>query len=79
MDRLMEVDPLLLILRNDIYIRIDSLSSPPDRIIGHVRQILKSFGSDEQILILHRVRAVGAYANAIEKELSTKLSREEKT
>jgi|APFre7841882724_1041349.scaffolds.fasta_scaffold237499_2 tRNA pseudouridine-54 N-methylase len=71
MDRLVEINQLALILRGDVFVRLTLPDPPPvDVLRSHIREIVKTMGAEEKKLALLRAKALGAYAIAMEKELS---------
>ena len=73
MEHFTAIDPLALILRSDIYVRLTLPDPPPIEVLReNIREALKNMTTDERNRALVHVRAVQAYANAVERELSGK-------
>ncbi|HVM81028.1 MAG TPA: hypothetical protein VMU06_18550 [Stellaceae bacterium] len=71
MDQYVAIDPLALLLRPDIYIRLHLPDPPPPDIwIAQVRAIVKTMTSAERQAALTRAKALGTYANALAKEIA---------
>ena len=66
------VDPLSLILDNEIYVQLKTLVDPPPLgvLAAQVRQRVRTMGREEKRLALVRVRGILAYARALEQELT---------
>jgi hypothetical protein len=62
------IDPLALILSSELFVRITTPDPPPDPV--YIRDLVKALDPEQKRLALTRVKALSAYANALEKELS---------
>jgi hypothetical protein len=62
------IDPLALVLSHKVYVDIHLPDPPPDPV--YIRDLVKALDPEQKRLALTRVKALGAYANALEKELS---------
>ena len=71
MDHLVAIDPLALILRSDIYVKLTLPDPPPELSVG-IREIAKGMGAQEKQAALARVRALSKYCAAMEKELAAR-------
>jgi hypothetical protein len=68
---ILAVDPLALILSNEAYIRLTLPDPPPDEVIAtRVKQVVARLKPEEKARALAGAKALGAYANALEKALS---------
>jgi hypothetical protein len=66
------IDPLALILTNEAYVRLTLPDPPPiDVLVKQMRQVAGQLKADEKKVILARARMLGAYANAMERALTT--------
>ena len=61
------IDPLALILSNDLYVRINLPRPPPD--LAALRELVRSLDATEKKLALERTRQLGEYAKTLEKAL----------
>ncbi len=67
------IDPLALILRSDIYVRLTLPDPPPPEVLReNIREAVKGMSPEERTRALSHVRSVVAYASAVEKELTGK-------
>jgi hypothetical protein len=64
---LVAIDPLALILSNDVFVKINLPRPPPDPVA--LRELVKSLGASERKGALERTRRLGEYAKAMEKAL----------
>jgi phage replication-related protein YjqB (UPF0714/DUF867 family) len=66
------VDPISLILDNELYVQLKTLPDPPPPgvLAAQVRQRVRTMGREEKRLALARVRGFLAYARALEQELT---------
>ena len=64
---LVAIDPLALILSNDVFVRINLPRPPPDPVA--LRELVKSLDARERKVALERTRWLGEYAKALEKAL----------
>lgn len=70
-ERFMAIDPLALILRPDIYVRLhlpDPL--PMDAVREQVQGAVRGLNANERKTALLRVRVLTAFAHALERELA---------
>lgn len=66
------IDPLALILSSAAYIRLTLPDPPPDEVISaQMKQVAAQLKGDERKQALARARVLGAYANALQRALST--------
>jgi hypothetical protein len=61
------VDPLALILSNEVYVKINLPRPPPD--LAALRELVKGLDATERKHALDRARGLQQYANALEKVL----------
>lgn len=61
------IDPLALILSNEVYVKINLPRPPPDP--AALRELVKGLAAGEKKLALERARGLGEYAKALEKAL----------
>jgi hypothetical protein len=65
------IDPLALILSNEVYVRLTLPDPPPDEVISaQMRQVAAQLKGDERKQALAKARILGAYARGMEKALS---------
>jgi hypothetical protein len=65
------IDPLALILSGQVYVRLTLPDPPPiDELNAHIHELVGEMGSEETRYALARAKALGAYARALEDELS---------
>jgi len=71
MDHIVQIDPLALLLRNDIYVKL-TLPDPPhvDVLKSQICELVRTMGHEEKKLALSRAKALSVFANAMEKEIS---------
>jgi hypothetical protein len=74
------IDPLALILRHDIYVRLTLPDPPPVEVIeAQIRQLVKTMSPNERKLALTQVKAFRTvYARILERELSTAERRQKR-
>jgi len=64
------IDPLALILRGDIYIKLTLPDPPPIEVLrARIEQLVRTMKPDERKQALERVRAFKDYQNVVEQEL----------
>jgi hypothetical protein len=61
------IDPLALILSDDVYVKINLPRPPPDP--AALRELVRGLTAGEKKLALERARGLGEYAKALEKAL----------
>ncbi len=61
------IDPLALILSNEVYVKINLPRPPPD--LAALRELLRSLDASQKRLALERTRQLDAYVKAVEKAL----------
>ena len=61
------IDPLALILSNEVYVKINLPRPPPD--LAALRELLRGLDGSEKKLVLERARQLGEYVKAVEKAL----------
>jgi hypothetical protein len=61
------IDPLALILSNDLYVKTNLPRPPPD--LAALRELVRSLDATEKKLALERTRQLGEYAKTLEKAL----------
>jgi hypothetical protein len=61
------IDPLALILSNEVYVKINLPRPPPD--LAALRELVKGLDANEKKLALDRARGLEQYAKALEKVL----------
>ena len=66
------IDPLALLLRNDVYVRL-TLPDPPPIDLRQVRESLSKMTISEKQEALTRAKALTAYAAAMEKEIAAEV------
>jgi hypothetical protein len=64
---LVAIDPLALILSNDLYVKINLPRPPPD--LAALRELVKDLSASDRKLALDRARGLGEYARALERAL----------
>jgi hypothetical protein len=64
---LVAIDPLAIILSNDLYVKINLPRPPPD--LAALRELVKGLTASEKKLALDRARGLGQYAKALETAL----------
>ena len=64
---LVAIDPLALILSNEVYVKINLPRPPPD--LAALRALVKGLGASEKKLALARAKGLGEYAKALETAL----------
>jgi hypothetical protein len=71
MDRILAIDPMALLLREDIYVKLHLPYPPPGDVVGtEIREIVKTMQPEARKQALTRVKALGAYVNMLQKELA---------
>ena len=65
---LVAIDPLALILSNEVYVKINLPRPPPD--LAAVRELLSGLDASQKTLALERTRQLGEYVKVLEKALS---------
>ncbi len=61
------IDPLALILSNEVYVKINLPRPPPD--LAALRELLRRLDASQKKLALERTRQLDAYVKAVEKAL----------
>jgi len=61
------IDPLALILSNEVYVKINLPRPPPNS--AAIRELLRGLDASEKRLALERTRQLGEYVKALEKAL----------
>lgn len=73
MEHYTAIDPLALILRSDIYVRLTLPDPPPIEVLReNIREALKGMTPEERGRALTHVRTVINYAQTVERELAGK-------
>jgi hypothetical protein len=71
--QLLAVDPLSLILSPSVYVRLTLPDPPPFEVLtSHFRELVRSMDGSERKQALARAKALGAYAEALQKALSSR-------
>jgi hypothetical protein len=71
MDQYVAIDPLALLLRSDVYVRLHLPDPPPPDVwVAQIRGIIKTMSSAERRAASGRAKALVAFANVLEKELA---------
>jgi hypothetical protein len=64
---LVAIDPLALILSNEVYVKINLPRPPPD--LAALRELVKGLTASDKKLALERTRQLSEYAQVLEKAL----------
>ena len=64
---LVAIDPLALILSNEVYVKINLPRPPPD--LAALRELFRGLDGSEKKRALERTRQLGEYVKAVEKAL----------
>lgn len=73
------IDPLALILSNEVYVRLTLPDPPPFEVIrSYARAMARSASAAEKRQALNRARVLRAYVEAVEQELGTPVTQMQK-
>jgi hypothetical protein len=71
MERIVAIDPLALLLRHDIYVRLTLPDPPPPEVLkAGIREAINKMSVEERRVTAVRAKALAQYAATIEKELT---------
>jgi hypothetical protein len=70
---LVAIDPLALILSNDVYVKINLPRPRPD--LAALRELVRSLDATEKKLVVERTKQLGEYAEMLEKALGGPVCR----
>jgi hypothetical protein len=65
---LVAIDPLALILSNEVYVKINLPRPPPDLLVA-LRELVKGLDASQKRLALERARGLEEYAKALQQAL----------
>jgi hypothetical protein len=74
--RAVAIDPLALILRSDIYIKLHLPDPPPDEVLrSEIREAVSQMSAREKASALADVERLAVYASALKRELNRQIAK----
>jgi hypothetical protein len=74
--RAVAVDPLALILRSDVYVRLHLPDPPPDEALrGEIRDAVAQMSKREMASALASVERLAVYTSALKRELNRQMAK----
>jgi hypothetical protein len=71
-NRYLTIDPLALLLRNDIYVRLHLPDPPPDEILREtIREAARQMNAEERLRARAAAVSLGRLASAMQEELNS--------